>query len=51
MKATEANIRKILRRWRPRLGLDEKYTIEVRIYTDENWPIVSVAQLPRSNPR
>lgn len=38
MKATESNIRKILRRWRPRLGLDEKWTIECRIYTDENWP-------------
>lgn len=38
MKATEANIRRILKKWRPRLGLDDRWTIEVRLYGGDNWP-------------
>lgn len=32
MKVNESSIRSILRRWRPRLGLDERWHIEVNIY-------------------
>lgn len=38
MKVTEQAIRKILTRWRPRLGLDSRWNIEVRLYTNESWP-------------
>jgi hypothetical protein len=38
VKATEKNIRSILRKWRPRLGLGDQWSIECRIYTDESWP-------------
>lgn len=38
MKATESAIRSILARWRPRLKLDDRWTIEVRMYTDVTWP-------------
>lgn len=37
MKANEKNIRHILAKWRPRLGLDDRWSIEVRLYTDDNW--------------
>lgn len=38
MKCNEQTIRKILRKWRPRLGLGDNWVIECRIYTDDNWP-------------
>jgi len=38
VKVTESNIRRILKKWRPRLGLGAQWTIEVRLYTDSNWP-------------
>lgn len=38
MKVTESAIRSILARWRPRLGLDSRWNIEVRLYNDESWP-------------
>ena len=38
MKVTEQTIRKVLKRWRPLLGLDDRWVIEVRMYTREGWP-------------
>lgn len=35
---TEAAIKRILRKWRPRLGLDSRWKIEVRMYDGDNWP-------------
>jgi hypothetical protein len=38
VKVTEQTIRAVLKRWRPRLGLDDRWHLEVRLYTDETWP-------------
>jgi len=38
VKVTEQAIRSILARWRPRLGLDSRWHIEVRLYTNDTWP-------------
>lgn len=38
MRVTEQAIRKVLKRWRRPLGLAERWTIEVRLYTKEGWP-------------
>ena len=38
MKVTEASLRLILDRWKPRLGLDCRWHIETRMYTDATWP-------------
>lgn len=38
MKVTEQSLRLILDRWKPRLGIDKRWSIETRMYTDETWP-------------
>lgn len=39
MKVNEKSIRKVLKKWRPRLGLDGRWIIEVRLYGEGNkWP-------------
>lgn len=38
MKVTESAILSILSRWRPRLGIDDRWHIDIRIYNDNTWP-------------
>lgn len=39
MKPTEATIEKLVKKWRSRLGIDERWTIELRLYRDKKiWP-------------
>lgn len=38
MKTTLGAIKQIMARWRPRLGIDSRWDIEVRLYEPGHWP-------------
>lgn len=39
MKVTESSIRGVIARWRPRFGLDDRWSIDVRTYNEyARWP-------------